>query len=99
MDFADAGRERACVPLLASPRDRIRLLKRGERFGVAAMVVECLAERKTERYQIILAGAALGERSAQSIDVRGVELRRLEIGESPPRHAGVGLLGDDAAVF
>ncbi len=63
------------------------------------MVVERLGEREAERDAIVVARARIGERCADAIDVGRVELRRLEIGQAPPRHAGVGLRRNDAAVF
>ncbi len=63
------------------------------------MIVERFGERKAQRDAIVVACARIAERGAQRTDVGFGELRRLEIGESPPRHARMRLRCDDAAIF
>ncbi|MGC4037810.1 MAG: hypothetical protein QM764_17740 [Chitinophagaceae bacterium] len=63
------------------------------------MIVERLSEREAERDAVVVARARVGKRRLDAIDVGGIELDRLEIGESPPGHTRIWALGDHAAVL
>ena len=94
-----AGGKRGAIPVSAASGQVVGLLDGPQRGCRMTMIVLRGGQREADRDQVVVAVAPVLQRRLHAGDVVLAELAAAQIGQTPPRHAGAGVLGQHAPIL